>query len=215
MSSHPSPQPRHPVRARFNAWLLDRMDRTLEALYGKRRRVLFADLPRSVVEIGPGAGVNFRYYRAGTHVIAIEPNPWLHARLRERAHRYGLVLDIHGLVGEQLDLPDASTDAVVCTLVLCSADHPERVVAEVKRVLRPDGRFLFIEHVGAPAGSWLRRFQGFVEPPWRWLFEGCCTTRDTSHVLEAAGFSKLDIEHFRANTYAVHVAPHIAGIATR
>jgi SAM-dependent methyltransferase len=211
----PPQQPRHPIRARFNAWLLDRMDVALESLYGARRRALFADLPHSVVEIGPGAGANFRYYRAGTHLIAIEPNPWLHARLRERAHRYGLVLDIHGLAGEQLDLPAASTDAVVCTLVLCSADQPARVVDEVKRVLRPGGRFLFVEHVAAPAGSSLRRFQRIVEPPWRWLFEGCCTTRETWRLLENAGFSGLELEHFRVKTSFIHVAPHIAGIAIR
>ncbi len=215
MSSLPEPLPRHPVRARINAFVLERLEGLLEPLYGVRRRALLRDLPHSIVEIGAGAGANFPCYRTGTHVIAVEPNPRLHARLRERAHRQGLALEIHGLAGERLDLPDASTDAVVCTLVLCSADDPARVISEVRRVLRPGGRFYFLEHVAAPAGSWLRWLQRITEPPWRWLFDGCRTTRETWRLLEAAGFARLDLDHFRLRTSAVHVSPHVVGVAVR
>jgi SAM-dependent methyltransferase len=204
-----------PVRDRLNAWILGIAENAMHRLYGRRKRELFAGLPPAVVEIGPGAGANFRYYPAATRVIAFEPNRAAHRRLRQAAARWGIELDLRAQPAEQLDLPDDSAEAVVGTLVLCSVADPAQAVAEVRRVLRPGGRFLFIEHVAAPAGSALRALQRTVRRPWRWLFEGCRVDRDTAAVLAAAGFRSLRVEPFRLRTPLLPVAPQIAGEAVR
>jgi ubiquinone/menaquinone biosynthesis C-methylase UbiE len=212
----PAPGPRTgPIRDRLNAWLLASSDETTHRQYGRRKRELFADLPSALVEIGPGAGANFRYYPPGTRVIAFEPNPALHDRLRQAAADRGIELDLRAGSAEALDLPDASVEAVVATLVLCTVPDPRRVVAEARRVLRPGGRFLFIEHVAAPAGSALRALQRIVRSPWRWLSEGCCVDRDTAALLAAAGFTALHVEPFQVPTPLLPVRPHIVGEAVR
>ena len=211
----PSAPPTGPIRDRLNAWFLGAAERAMHRTYGRRKRELFADLPPTVVEVGPGAGANFRYYAPGTRVIGFEPNRALHGRLRQAAERHGLALDLRAYGAESLDLPDASADAVVATLVLCTVPDPRQVLAEVRRVLRPGGRLLFIEHVAAPAGSALRALQRIVRRPWRWVSEGCCVDRDTAAALAEAGFGSLRVERFRLASPLPPVAPHIAGEAVR
>lgn len=208
--THPS----GPLRDRLNAWFLGAADGVMDRVYGRRKRALFADLPPAVVELGPGAGANLRYYPPGTRLIAFEPNHAAHRRLRRAAEKRGVDLDLRDLPAETLDLSDGSADIVISTLVLCTVDDPARVLAEVRRVLRPGGRFLFVEHVAGPAGSPLRAVQRLIRRPWRWLFEGCCVDRDTAATLEAAGFATLEIERFRLGLPSP-IRPHVAGRAVR
>jgi hypothetical protein len=89
----------HPIRGRFNAGLFTALDGYNNWLTRERKRQAFADLPQTVVEVGPGVGANFRYLRPGTRLIAIEPNPHMHRRLQRRAARNGTELEIHGRAG--------------------------------------------------------------------------------------------------------------------
>lgn len=203
-----------PLCDRFNAWLLGRGGDLMHRVYGRRKRALFSDLPPTVVEIGPGSGANLRYLDPGTRLITFEPNPFTHRRLREEAAERGIELDLRHLPAEQLDLPDASADVVLSTLVLCSVDDPVRVLAEIRRGLRPGGRFLFIEHVAGPPGTAVRTVQRLVRHPWHWLFDGCHVDRDTGAMIEAAGFASVEIERFRV-ALPSPVRPHIAGVAVR
>jgi len=82
---------------------------------------------------------------------------------------------------------------------------------EIRRVLKPGGRFVFIEHVAAPAGSWRRRLQRWVRPVWRALGDGCHPDRETLQAIRAAGFARVEAEEFLAPVGLV--APHIAGFA--
>ncbi|MDT8436501.1 MAG: class I SAM-dependent methyltransferase [Gemmatimonadota bacterium] len=205
----------HPVRGRLNAWLLSVADDAMHREYGDRKVRLLGDLPDTVVELGPGAGANFRYYPRGTRVIAVEPNPAMHGRLRARARERGIDLDLRDVRAEGLPVGTATAELVVATLVLCTVGDPERVVAEVRRILRPGGRFAFLEHVAAPRGTPLRRFQAMIRRPWRWLGEGCHLDRDTASTLGAAGFTSLELERFRAWSGRAPFAPHIAGVAVR
>lgn len=205
----------HPIRGRINAWFLSYADDAMHEEYGDRKSSLFGRVPDSVVELGPGPGANFRYYPPGTRVIAIEPNPMMHRRMNERARRYGIRIELRPSSAEQMEVDSESTDLVVSTLVLCSVRDPERVVSEVRRILRPGGRFVFLEHVAAPAGTRLRTVQDRIRRPWRWLGEGCDLTRDTATILDQAGFSSLDIQQFESATSWAPYAPHIAGVAVR
>jgi ubiquinone/menaquinone biosynthesis C-methylase UbiE len=139
----------------------------------------------------------------------------MHASLRRAAERYGLELDIRASGAERIDLPSESVDAVLASLVLCTVDDQEAAIAEARRILRPGGRLLCIEHVAAPERSLVGRLQRLVFRPWRWFFEGCHTHRDTERALRAGGFSRVDVEHFTWPSAFVPVRPQIAATCAR
>jgi SAM-dependent methyltransferase len=203
------------LRGRFNSWILDAGESNMDRIYGKRKRALFRDLPREVVEIGAGAGANLRYYAPGTRVIAIEPNPAMHGRLRKNAAHHRVDLEIRDIQGEAIDLPDSSCEVVVGTLVLCTVEDPRRVVSEIHRILKPGGRFVFVEHVAALPGTGLRSVQNALFRPWRWLFDGCNLNRSTHLVLKEAGFASIEMDCFLLRVPFVPVRPHIAGRAVK
>lgn len=205
----------HPVRGPLNALFFSALDRYLDDLLRPHKQALFAGLPPTVVELGPGVGANLRYLPAGTRLIAVEPNPAMHGRLRARAARAQVDLELHATVAERLELPDASVDAVISSLVLCTVADPAGVVSEVHRVLRPGGRYAFLEHVAAPEGTALRRLQRAVRRPWGWAFEGCSVERDLRTVIEAAGFADTRIADRRIPGPFLPASTQIAGVATK
>jgi SAM-dependent methyltransferase len=205
----------NPVRGRFNSWFLDLLDGYVERRLGDVRREFLGGLDGELAEIGAGNGPTFRHLRPGTVVHAIEPNPYFHKRLAAEARRRGVDLVLHPVSAERIDLPDGSVDAVVSSLVLCTVEDPAAVLAEVRRILRPGGRFVFLEHVAARPGTAVRRVQRAVARPWRWLFEGCHTGRDTLQTIRAAGFTSVDVRDIRMATVFVPIRDQIAGTATR
>ena len=204
----------HAVRGPFNATFFWLTGGLFDRLLGPQKRRLLVDLPGTVVELGSGVGANLRYLEPGTTLVAVEPNPAMHARLRRAARRRGVALDLHPVPAERTGLPDASADAVISSLVLCSVTDPAQVLAEVRRVLRPGGRFVFVEHVGAPPGTPLRRLQHWVRRPWGWCFEGCSCERDLGAAVRAAGFEHVAVEAYRLRSPFLPFNPQIAGVAT-
>lgn len=94
----------------------------------------------------------------------------MHAALGRAAARHGVDLDVRAVAAEATGLPAAGVEAVVCTLVLCTVPDPAAALAEVRRILRPGGRLVLVEHAGAPAGIALARLQRLMRGPWRWAF---------------------------------------------
>lgn len=205
----------HPVRSRLNAIVFRLVDGYFHAKYRNLKRDHFGGLPRTVVEIGAGAGANLRYVDPGSHVIAIEPNVHMHPALRATARRRGVSVDVRAATAERLPLEDASADAVISSLVLCSVSDPVRALAEIRRVLRPGGRFWCIEHVAAPAGTALAAVQRAVARPWRWLFEGCDTRRDLEGMLRATGFARVEVRPVTLRTAFAPIRSQIAAVAIR
>jgi SAM-dependent methyltransferase len=201
----------HPGRGRFNSAFFWLMGGYID--WHMRKGKAFADLPSTVVELGAGAGANMRYLPAGAHLVAIEPNPYMHTRLRRAARAGGVDLEIRSVVGERIDLPDSSADAVISSLVLCTVSDPDVVLAEIRRILRPGGRFSFAEHVAAKPGTLTRWTQRVFRRPWAWLFEGCSCERDLASVIQSAGFSSVDLCDYRIRSPLVPFNSHIAGTA--
>lgn len=202
-------------RARVFAFLLPKVNAKYERLMAARKRMLLGGLRGMVLEIGPGAGVNLAHYGPSVQWIGIEPNPYMRAYLEKEAERCGLHVDLRTGNAEQLDVADESMDAVVCTLVLCSVCDAVRALGEIRRVLKPGARFVFIEHVAAPRGTWLRRLQDWFRPLLVHFAVGCHPNRETWAIIEGAGFSKMKLDHFQAPTLLPILSPHIAGVAIR
>ncbi len=198
---------------RFHAWVLDVYADRYNALVDDRKRRLIGGLRGAVLEIGAGSGANLGYYDPSIRWTAVEPNPAAHAYLRDKAAARGLAATVMEGAAEALPVADTSQDAVVSTLVLCTVRDPAAALAEVLRVLKPGGRFVFVEHVGAPRGTARRRRQELVKPAWRWMADGCEPDRDTADRIAGAGFREVDIERFLM-PYPV-VGPHIAGQAVK
>jgi ubiquinone/menaquinone biosynthesis C-methylase UbiE len=194
------------VQARFNS--------RYELKVAGRKQALFAGLNGDVLEIGPGTGVNLVYLPVGVRWIGIEPNAYMHGYLRELGAKLGLSLDIRVGTAEQLPLPDDSMDAVVSTHVLCSVADPARVLQEVRRVLKPGGRFVFLEHVAAESGTCLRRWQRLARPVAALLGDGCHPDRETWRDIEQAGFALIQFEHFGIAS-SILSKPHVAGVAMK
>lgn len=197
---------------RLFAWMVARFEIDDERTVALKERLL-GDLRGTVAEIGAGAGANLRYLPRETRYVAVEPNIHMHAHLRAEAQERERPVEIRTGVGERLPFEDRSLDAVISTLVLCSVDDVDSVLAEVRRVLRPGGRFVFLEHVGAPRGSSLRRWQERIRPLWRRIGDGCEPDRDLEDAVRRAGFASVEVERYAAEVPIALVRPHIAGVA--
>lgn len=173
---------------------------------------LLHQLRGKVLEIGPGAGASFAHLPRHIHWIGVEPNPHMHPYLSQEAERHGIQVGVlYEGVAEHLPLDDSSVDAVISTHVLCSVTDIRQTLGEIRRVLKPDGRLIFLEHVADSSGSWHRRLQDFLVPLWSTLFDNCHPNRETACYLEAEGFELIQNEAFRLSLPII--GPHRAGIA--
>lgn len=205
----------HGARSSFNAAFFALIDRYANHVGRWHKRLAMADLPvGTIVEIGAGVGANFDYFPRGAHVIAVEPNLAMIPRLTDRARNAGVALDVQPTAAESLPLPDRSVDTVIATLVLCTVDDPDAVIAEIRRVLKPGGTFRFVEHVAAAPASPRALLQRAIRRPWRWIFEGCDPHRHTANAIEHAGFSSVELHRrkFRHSLF-IPVNTAIHGIA--
>jgi SAM-dependent methyltransferase len=196
----------HPVFARAWTSVLGR-----NAMGWSDRAALVDGLAGRVLEVGAGDGLNFEHYgNAVTEVVALEPEPLLRARAARRGIQRITVVDG---VAEALPLDDASADAVVACLVLCSVTSQARALAEIARVLRPGGELRFYEHVAA-TGTLGRAAQRALDGSGLWprLAGGCHLTRDTERAIRAAGLTLADADLRR---FRVSRVPHVAGRALK
>lgn len=190
-------------RARRFARLWPLIEAAVDEQIRPAKAALFAELGegQTIVEIGPGLGVNFGYYPPGSRVVAYEPNPHFAGGLTAAAEEHGIDLDLRTDDLRDQPLAADSVDTVVSTLVLCSVGDPRATLAEIHRVLRPGGRLLFVEHVAEPSGSPRRLFQRLARWPFRTLADGCDPCNSTQAALDESPFILADarFEHMGTN----------------
>jgi SAM-dependent methyltransferase len=192
------------------------MARTERAGLSDRRRRLLSEVRGTVVDIGAGTGVNLAAYPLSsiTELVLIEPEAPMAGRLQERVDRDGVAqARVVRAPAESLPLPDASADFAVCTLVLCTVRDQVRALAELRRVLKPDGRLLFLEHVRSEdvrIAGWQDRFQ----PVWGRIGHGCHCNRSTLDSIRAGGFDVASVEHGRMPKSFALVRPMVVGSAS-
>ncbi len=143
----------------------------------------------NVLEIGVGPGVNFTHYDPArvSKVYALEPNPGMIRRAEEQRRKSQFDIEFLDLPGERIPLADASVDTVVSTFTLCTTLGVVDAIRGIRRVLKPDGKFIFFEH-GLSPDAGVRRWQERLEPLFRWAFEGCHVTRDIPSLIQEGGF---------------------------
>jgi len=147
-----------------------------------------------VLEVGIGTGHNLPYYGADVvSVTGIDPAAELTVKARERARRLHCPVDVLELSGESIPADAGAFDTVVCTWTLCSIPDPARALAEIKRVLAPSGRFIFVEH-GRADEPGLVRWQERIEPIWKRIGGGCHLSRPVARLIDAAGLRIEQIE---------------------
>ncbi|MEK7295960.1 MAG: class I SAM-dependent methyltransferase [Actinomycetota bacterium] len=202
----------HPIFAR----VYSRLGTSMEAAgVAEHRERLLVGLVGRVVEVGAGNGLNFSYYPdTVTEVIAVEPEPYLRARAELAAQNAPVKITVVNGDAEHLPLADASVDAAVTSLVLCSIGDPIAALREIRRVLRPGGELRFYEHVRADEAG-LACIQRFADPIWSRFAGGCRLTRNTLEAIQAAGFIVDECEQFlfQPCLAAKLAAPHILGRA--
>ena len=186
----------------------------------------------SILEIGAGPGTNFKYIERDAVIQTVEPNLHFKNYFDENRSKFPNleIKDIKEGFGEDLSaagIADASVDAVVMTLVLCSVQDQLKCLEEIKRVLKTGGKFFYMEHIIGEEGSTIRTVQkllmlgGF----WPFIADGCCTDRATDKVMETAGFDKIEQKKYDLpisdnsslpfKVCGGIVKPHLMGVATK
>jgi ubiquinone/menaquinone biosynthesis C-methylase UbiE len=177
------------------------------------RRSVLEHARGRVLEIGAGTGFNIRHYPDDVEEIVItEPGAGLLRRAEGRAAESGRPVRAVLAFAERLPFEDDSFDTVVSTLVLCSVRDQDMALAEIRRVLKPGGRLLFIEHVRAddPKSA---RWQDRLDRPWSVVAMGCHANRATLGRIEAAGFDVEELRHGQMPKAPPIVQPMILGRA--
>jgi ubiquinone/menaquinone biosynthesis C-methylase UbiE len=207
----------HPIVAA----LYDRILGPVEhAGLGEIRTGTLAAASGRTLEIAAGNGHNLGHYPASVDSLVLaEPDPHMYSRLLERVDRVGPCTDGHVIecsvlqeFAEDLPFEPNSFDSVVCTLGLCTIPDPARALAEVRRVLSPDGRFCFVEHVRS-AESGTARMQDLITPFWRRAAGGCHPNRDSLALIESAGFRIEALERGTMPKAPRPLSPLISGFA--
>jgi SAM-dependent methyltransferase len=190
---------RHPIFARVYGALAP-----LSEVGGgaRTRQELLQGLRGSVLELGCGSGLNFRHYPPEVSLVtALEPEPQLRRRALRAARRSAVRVEVLGGVAERLPVPDGSQDAVVSALVLCSVDDLAGSLAEVRRVLRSEGEFRFLEHVRGSGVS--GRVEDLLDPLWSRVAGGCHLNRESQGEMERAGLWAAEVRELATTALGI------------
>jgi ubiquinone/menaquinone biosynthesis C-methylase UbiE len=201
------------LRARFFAMTYDRqIAKTEEAGLRAFREGLLADAAGRVLEIGGGTGANLPFYGPAVESLTMtEPQPPMLRRLERRVREQAPAATVLRAPAEDLPFEDHTFDVAVSTLVLCGVDDQPRALRELRRVLRPGGRLLFIEHVrsGDPGTARLQDRMNWLNR----IVVCCDCNRPTLDSIQEAGFSVTQVEHTALPKAPKFVSPAIVGTA--
>ena len=208
------------LNERFFAWYYPKLIGLSErAGQAEVRRELLVEAAGRTLEIGAGSGANVPHYTERvTELVLSDPSPQMRGQLRELLDTDPPPVgswELAELSGERLPFEDASFDTVVGGFIMCSIPNPEAAIAEIARVLRPGGRYIFLEHVHAGEGTALGRFQDLIEIPHRYVAAGCHPNRHTGELIERSPLRVERLERGEMPKALPSVRPTIRGSAVR
>ena len=158
------------------------------------RREVLVNATGTVLEIGVGPGYNIPLYKNISKLYALEPSQELTEIAKTRAVSVSFPIEFLNTGAESVPLPDQSVDTAVSTWTLCSVNNPKKVLEEIARVLRPTGRFIFVDH-GASSSSVLRVIQTILTSVTKYFTGNCHYDRSIEKLIREAGFEIQKIEH--------------------
>lgn len=164
------------------------------------RKALLKDVAGMVLEIGAGTGVNIKYYDSNNIEKLTLLDTDISQRLRERSNLCEFPVELVEASAEKIPFEKNTFDVVVITLVLCSIPDVMRALGEVHRVLKQQGKIVFLEHV-LSANEGISKIQHILNGPWRRVAGGCNLNRDTKGLIEKAGFVIKDFEGFWSDIF--------------
>jgi len=200
------------------AFLYDHFMTTVERSCLKEwRHELLEQVSGEVLEIGAGTGANLEFYpETVTRLVLTEPDQHMRQFLQKNTH-HSKLKDIHiaNETAEDLDADDESFDFVVTALVCCSFADLEAALLEIRRVLKPGGSLLFMEHVAADDGTGRRYWQNLVNPIWRKVMGNCHLNREIEGAMISVGFNIRQIKRESMRTIIAPLLPTIRGCAQK
>ena len=178
------------------------------------RQQLLQDVSGDILEIGFGTGLNLPHYPSSVEeIVTIDPNPGMQKLARSRIAASNITVDNRVLNGESLPMADASFDSIVCTWTLCSISQVERAISEVHRLLKPGGKFFFIEH-GVSGDKGIQAWQNLLTPIQKVIADGCHLNRNIKALVETQ-FDNLAVEQFYAPKLPKVIGYMYRGIAIK
>ncbi|BBY20652.1 methyltransferase type 11 [Mycobacterium stomatepiae] len=196
-----------PYIYRFGQPVFDRL------FYNRYRRDAIAHATGRLLMVGLGPGTDMKFVPpAVTSISAVEPVAAFREMASRLASRHGITADIVEGTGESIPFGDNSFDSVHIGLVLCSVEDVTATLAEIRRVLVPDGRLVVLEHVRGE--GLMGRLQDLVSKPWSWLAAGCEPNRRTVDSIAAAGFDTTGLRAIPRTPVPFPCKPHLQGFAT-
>ncbi|RWS14669.1 methyltransferase-like protein 7B [Dinothrombium tinctorium] len=212
-----------PFFAAFHSWL----EPKLFLFFGPAKDELLKPLKNldsphntlQVLEIGIGNGANFQYYPPNFRITALDVNDHFEKYLKENVKKYEITLEklVFCKAEDMKEIADDSMDIVVSTLLLCCVEDPYRVIKEIKRVLKSDGKWIFLEHGRFRGKMFHNLIQWLLNPLTYIIGAGCRLTRKIDFMIESVHFSSVDIKYREIAKYGftLPIFPHYYGIAVK
>ncbi|MGH2412926.1 MAG: class I SAM-dependent methyltransferase [Microcystaceae cyanobacterium] len=180
----------------------------------KYRQETLANVKGEVLEIGFGTGLNLSYYPAAiSKIVTVDVNPSMHRLAQKRIQASSITVDYHILSGENLPMAEETFDSVVSTFTLCSIPNVEQALKEIYRVLKPGGRFFFVEH-GLSNEPEIQVWQNRLTPVQKVIADGCHLNRHIRQLVEHQ-FDALTLEEAYAENFPKAMAYFYQGVATK
>lgn len=202
----------------ITAFFYDRfMAKAEEACLKEWRHGLLKQVSGEVLEVGAGTGANIKFYSDKlTKLVLTEPDKHMLKLLKEQVIRHHLKnVGVIGGTAEQIESADESFDYVVSTLVCCSVTDLDACLREIRRVLKPGGSLVFLEHVAAADSTSRRQWQNRINPIWKTFMGNCHLNRETEQAIVTEGFEIIQIERESMCKAPPIVRPTIRGIAKK
>ncbi|MBF2004540.1 MAG: class I SAM-dependent methyltransferase [Chlorogloeopsis fritschii C42_A2020_084] len=180
----------------------------------KYRQEVLAGVTGEVLEIGFGTGLNLSYYPEDIHkIITVDDNPGVQRLAQKRIQTSSITVDHRVLNGENLPMADNTFDSVVSTWTLCSIENVEQALREIYRVLKPGGKFFFVEH-GLSNEPEIQVWQNRLTPLQKRIAGGCHFNRNIRQLIESQ-FDIVSLEEFYAEKTPKIMGYFYKGVATK